>query len=145
MTCQGNTAAPSEEHVWVTVGSNIVCQICDVPKIPEVALWTLDLAVAMLRELETPVRHAGFALGLAGSVLMRGASMKDLDMLVYPLNGECFDIGAFRAVVKNIGWVRRAAPHVVSHEWFKQDSTDSKHVEVWRTMTGKRIDIFYLR
>lgn len=50
-------------------------------------VWTLDEALAQIRALQPVVRPLGFHLALAGGVLNKGESRKDLDVVVLPLAG----------------------------------------------------------
>ena len=109
-------------------------------------MWTLDEALTLIRKLNPLALKNGFSIALGGSVLHEGSSEKDLDLIVIPLNGECYDINKFRGMLEHsAGWERKAAPYLVKIQWFKHSrSTDSKNVEIWRTPSGNRVDIFYV-
>jgi hypothetical protein len=46
-------------------------------------VWTLEQARNFLHLLEPHVTRAGYGIALGGSVLMRGYSFKDLDVIVH--------------------------------------------------------------
>ncbi len=48
--------------------------------------WYLEYAVIFVQNLQGIAEKYGFHLGLAGSVLHRNKSEKDLDIIVYPHN-----------------------------------------------------------
>lgn len=52
------------------------------------AMWTLEDALPLLRELETECNEWGYFTALAGSVLYRGWSDNDLDIHLYEREGE---------------------------------------------------------
>lgn len=47
-------------------------------------MWTQIEAIELLKELEPNLAAVGFHCALAGSVLYRGTSEKDLDVIIYP-------------------------------------------------------------
>lgn len=47
-------------------------------------VWTLADALPLLREVQTAVEPLGYHVGLAGSVLTKGVSHNDMDMILYP-------------------------------------------------------------
>lgn len=47
-------------------------------------MWTLEQAIDAMRRLEAKLAPHGYHVGLIGSVLTKGKSDKDLDIVVYP-------------------------------------------------------------
>jgi len=107
-------------------------------------MWELETALGLIRALNPPAQEVGFSVALGGSVLYEGSSKKDLDLIVLPLNGECYDINKFRDLLKSSGWGRRFTAAEVKRQWAKKGSSDTKNVEIWLTPSRKRVDIFYL-
>jgi hypothetical protein len=51
--------------------------------------WTLETALSLIREVDPTLRERySCFLGLCGGVLIKGASDKDLDLILIPLNGN---------------------------------------------------------
>ncbi len=48
------------------------------------ALWSLEDGITFVRELESKLAPLGYHCGLTGSVLYKGFSNKDLDVIIYP-------------------------------------------------------------
>lgn len=95
--------------------------------------WVLDEGVHFCRELNAAVAPAGFFVGLAGGVLMRGYSSKDLDVLVVPMTSAKVDLGALRLALARFEMKLRFDHLYVQRQWRKRqvDNQDAKHVEVW--------------
>lgn len=51
-------------------------------------LWTLEDALAVVRDLQFKALQCGYHLALAGGVLNKGYSHNDLDVIVMPLDGK---------------------------------------------------------
>lgn len=51
-------------------------------------VWTLADALPFLREIQVLVRPLGYHVGLVGSVLTKGFSHNDLDMVLYPASSK---------------------------------------------------------
>lgn len=106
--------------------------------------WTLEQGVEACRVIQAAVQPLGFHVGLAGSVLTKGSSTKDLDVIVYPHNRterppveEVHD--ALREIGVKLTWDRKFIDEIR----VKKGSTDTKHVEAF-LYQGKRIDVFFL-
>ena len=111
-------------------------------------MWTLTTALEFIVRLETHLRPIGYACGLTGSVLTKGGSSHDLDVIIYPLStatsGSRSYYGAtFALQDMNLEQVFDRA--FVQAQWRKKGSLDTKHVEVWRDQKNRRIDFFFLR
>lgn len=107
-------------------------------------MWALDEALELIRKLEPGLRDAGWALGLTGSVLTRGESDKDLDLVVYPLNSTEVSKAKLITALGAYGWTRRSSVSATHRTWRHIGSEDCKQVEVWRTGDGRRVDVFLL-
>ena len=109
--------------------------------------WTLEQALEVVRKLDPLTRRIGCFTGLTGSVLHKGRSEKDLDITVIPLDaskpidlwGICF------ALKDGMGWKRTHSEADIKKIWADKGSTDIKHVEVWRTPEGRRVDIMIVK
>lgn len=51
-------------------------------------MWTLDEALLLIRDLQPAVSGVGYHIALAGGVLNKGASNKDLDLIFLPLDTQ---------------------------------------------------------
>lgn len=106
--------------------------------------WTLEQARSLLNYLEPQLAAVGYHVGLMGSVLLRGESSKDLDIIIYPHNKMVQDIPRVHAVLVSLELKQQADIVNVLKTWkFRAGVTDSKHVEVWKTPGKKRIDVFF--
>ncbi len=117
-------------------------------------LWTMKDGVAFSRVLNRELGKAGFAVALTGSVLFKGRSVKDLDLVMFPLTTDRSDIEqqVYPVLVKGLGMQLLHPVSVVHHQWRRLGSVDTKHVEVWETTwpftspaRRRRVDIFFLR
>lgn len=98
------------------------------------------------------MQQNGYEIGLTGSVLYKGASIKDLDLIVYPHKTtvyEDFDRAAQALFLAGLTCIHnaeevKAARQVKAKRWNTEYTPDSKHVEVW-DWRGKRVDIFFMK
>lgn len=109
------------------------------------SLWTLDSALAFVRELHPALNKAGFAAAMTGSVLILGGSDNDLDLVIYPLNAAECSYAALREALEGAGMRIRFPRHIVARAWHSRGSNDIKTVEAWETPGGRRVDLFLLR
>lgn len=107
-------------------------------------LWDLPRGIELAREISREIRAFGYDVGLTGSVLKRGESRKDLDLLVYPLDSTRLDPVNLRAALVACGGVCRADVQRVRAGWRERGSRDEKHVEVWE-FGGRRVDLMFVR
>jgi hypothetical protein len=105
--------------------------------------WTLAEALSFCRSLAEYLKPKGYYVGLAGSVLTRGRSRKDLDIVVYPESAPAHEAAALRDHLRAFGLKLRVPVENVHLRWRKLGSVDTKHVEVWY-FDRKRVDIFTL-
>lgn len=91
------------------------------------------------------LRTVGYDVALGGSVLTRGASAHDLDLVVFPLRTSTQNRSALLVTLERFGMHRQHSVEVVHARWRALGSRDEKHVEVWVDWAGRRIDLFFLR
>lgn len=109
-------------------------------------VWTLDDGVEFIRTIRIPFLQAGYGVGLGGSLVYRGSSNKDLDLLVFPLrsNEWVVHLDPVRTVLVAVGLTMVHDWQYVREEWRRQfNSEDQKCVEVW-DYWGRRVDVFVL-
>jgi hypothetical protein len=112
---------------------------------PSPPLWVLEEVQGLLRRAEPSFTQAGYAVGLTGSVLLKGLSHKDLDLLFYPLDaGEVSKKALEKVLAEGLGWKRVFEHHQVARLWLRFGSRDTKYVETWQDQLKRRIDVFYL-
>jgi hypothetical protein len=109
-------------------------------------VWTLDQGLEFVREIEPLLRKNGWGVGLTGSVLTEGVSHNDLDLIVYPQNSTEVSHNRLRGILQHsFGMELKWDLEKVHQAWRRHDSKDCKHVEVWETKLGRRVDLFILR
>ncbi len=105
--------------------------------------WTLEQALELVRSLNERLLEVGYVVALTGSVLFKGESNKDLDLLIYPMTTEHQDKTKVAAKLKELGLLQVSRAEQVQERWKKmRGSNDKKHVEIWRTRDRRKIDIF---
>src|SRR6266404_1591629 len=92
-------------------------------------VWTLESAVEFARHVGQHATAAGWHVGIAGSVLHRGSSAKDLDLLVCPLRvprdePEATRDEELRAALRNAGMTMRFDRTFVLAAWRRMGSVD---------------------
>lgn len=107
-------------------------------------LWVIEEGIDFCRRLNKHLTPIGYVVALTGSVLIKGKSYKDLDLVVFPLSTVKTDELLLRHTLMNFG-IRPWIPVEEVHErWRKLGSEDTKHVEIWR-FGIRRIDLFFLK
>lgn len=113
------------------------------------ASWDMKRALAFVRKLERVLSVRGWHVALAGSVLHKGRSKKDIDVVVFPHDASDFDRCELAYGLGLAGmrpW--RSASELQTH-WRKNGSLDIKHVETRTIRTGKtalrRVDVLVLK
>jgi hypothetical protein len=109
-----------------------------------VTVWTLPEGRRLIQRLERHLRPHYFS-ALAGSVLYRGRSAKDLDVVILPMHaGRCVLAEIYTGLTA-AGLEQRVSAARVQRHWRSKGITDTKHVEVWHPCSGvyegRRIDI----
>jgi hypothetical protein len=105
-------------------------------------VWTLEEALTLCRELAGHL--TAHAVALTGSVLTKGASRKDLDLVLYPLTTAENDLDSLRQQLMAFGMTPLFTREIVLKQWHRLGSSDDKWVEVW-SFQDKRIDLFLLK
>lgn len=128
-------------------------------------MWTLEEGVMFVHGLEHFMKDIGVHVGITGSVLYKGSSTKDLDIILYPhstenipdyekimdvlinklglivKHGDIRDIPTYPASIRDIS----TYPSSSRPQKRVGQTGDQKKVGVWTTPDGtKRIDIFFL-
>ena len=109
-------------------------------------IWRIEDATIIVNKLIPALKRAGFSVGITGSVLYKGSSTKDLDLIIYPMNAASFSNDkAVKVLVKN-GFVLDVPHSKVTAYWeeHNKEPTDTKYVDVWK-YNGKRVDIMWLK
>lgn len=100
--------------------------------------WTRETAFNFLVPLEAKLAAEGYHCALAGGVMYKGSSTKDLDVIVYPHDREnCLPVDAiwhFLVDLLKPGWAGKAGG----------STRDGKDVRMMYTKAG-RIDFFFLK
>lgn len=101
-------------------------------------MWTLEDGLIFARSLEPLAIANGAHVALGGSVLFRGSSTKDIDILIYPHSAKVgIDRAGFEKTLLGFGiteWSERTQAHY----------QDTK--EVWMAMyQSKRVDFFFMK
>lgn len=106
--------------------------------------WTFEEALAFVKQLEMWLEPAGFHAAMTGSVLSKGQSNKDLDLVLFPHDTSKIDMSFLRYSLGKAGLEPVHSRAKVAALWERQRSNDTKHVEVW-AYRNKRVDLFFLR
>ncbi len=112
--------------------------------------WALEEALPVVRELQALVEPLGYHMGLMGSVLTKGSSSKDLDLIIYPATTATHtpeSIGFVRVALAQAGLQLLVPVEKVQARWTKIRSMylqDEKHCEIW-LYKHRRIDLFFLK
>lgn len=116
--------------------------------------WTLEEGVDLCRRLRTQLVPLGWDVGLTGSVLHAGISVKDLDVIVFPLDSSHWMAAstpttplAVKMSLEQLGMTLKHGARQVRAVWRKThpDKADEKIVEIWECADGRRVDVFCLR
>ena len=107
-------------------------------------LWSLAEGESFCRELYKFLAPIGYSVAITGSVLFKGKSFKDLDLIIYPLSTARVDVQQLRNALKEAGLRIWMEVDEVHEAWLKKGSNDTKHVEVWR-FGVRRVDLFFLK
>lgn len=105
-------------------------------------MWTQQQAIWMIQSFEPQLASQGYHCALTGSVLYKGKSIKDLDIIIYPhwkKEGLLPDLN----IIKK--WLLEffGASEIKDCASTSQER-DDKHVCWLLTKDGQRIDFFFL-
>lgn len=109
---------------------------------PSPIVWSHSEALDFIRRLSGGLAPR-YYLALAGSVLLKGSSTKDLDLIVFPASTQDQDKAFVEVKLKEAGLVKLRDVESMHEGWRRKGSDDTKHVEVWEYQ-GKRVDFLYL-
>ena len=101
-------------------------------------IWTIEQACDFCTNLHNYLVTFGYDVGLAGGILLRGESNKDIDIIIYPLKKISSDFNAMYQSLPNFGLKFVRLPN---NNFGYQD--DGKRVEIW-DFQDKRVDLFFL-
>lgn len=101
-------------------------------------MWSLEKFLIFAKDLREFIVPLGFDIALTGSVLTKGVSDKDVDIVIYPLKKISSDYTRLIERLPDFGLKFIRLPN---HNLGYQD--DGKNVQVWE-YDGKRIDLFFL-
>lgn len=106
-------------------------------------IWTIDRAFQLCRAIEAAVVPVGFHVGLRGSVLLRGGSDNDLDIVLYPHDSTVVRFDELRDALRRLGMIRTRTIEQ-SHAWWRaKGSSDRKLIEIWEH-NGCKVDILFV-
>ena len=103
--------------------------------------WTLAEGVDFVKHLECYM-HPRYHVALGGSVLHKGESDNDIDILVLPHSTDHWELEEIYIRLEAAQMKLKITNEVVMKKWRDGGSTDTKYVEVW-TWEHKRVDVFY--
>lgn len=112
-------------------------------------MWSLENVIVVARKLAFDLRVAGWGIGICGSVLVKGMSRKDADIILFPLNANHRDVESAKLVLTKYGMTCIFDEAFIKEMWKKRGSDDTKHVEAWsfgknHPFEGRRIDVFFM-
>ncbi len=113
-------------------------------ELKKAVMWNFEEAATLIRELDAQREKSGWRFTITGSVIRDGSSSKDLDIVTYP---HCSTKKSLKKLYKLFdarGWKLRVGVQQMHDFWREKGSKDRKHVEVWKTEDGRRVDVFVL-
>lgn len=108
-------------------------------------MWTQQEAIELLKRLEPDLAKVGFHCALGGSVLYRGTSEKDLDVIIYPhtYKKQSPPNNSIAEVVLKL-FFQAEKIKACGGESSSQER-DDKEVKWLTTEGNKRVDFFFLK
>jgi hypothetical protein len=125
-----------------------------VSKLPKHSVWTQREGIEVVQALELHFAREApdtWHAALGGSVLHKGRSEKDLDVIVIPHAADkspinhAFIIRALDPLLVSFGWKKFLSTRDVHEDWERRGITDEKHVSIWLAADGRRVDVLVLR
>ena len=106
------------------------------------AMWVrANVLELVIPSLQLELNARGWHCALAGSVLNKGESKHDLDIVVFPHCSENASIVKMREGLHAAGLHIERTAEELRRFWREKGSEDRKHVEIWATAQGRRIDV----
>lgn len=91
----------------------------------------LNNTIDMVRNIEDALAPVGYHVGLRGSILLKGESENDLDIVVYPHDSTNLAEFARHCTLDRLGMrLVRTVEQTHAH-WRKKGSSDEKRIEIW--------------
>lgn len=100
--------------------------------------WTLAEGVNIIQDLDPLLRKVGIVCALTGSVIFKGESTKDLDIILYPYDDRilAFSPAKLEEVLVSFGFKRTQGMSV-------EELRYPKEIQIWE-FNGKRVDFIFL-
>lgn len=105
-------------------------------------MWTLEQALKEIKNFEPKISAIGFHCALTGSVLYRGDSLKDLDLIIYPHKKDNKEITNWQPVMDLAKSHFESA--FIKHCGGASQIRDDKKVSWINDKNERRIDLFFL-
>lgn len=106
-------------------------------------MWTRDQAIRFVVSVERALNREWHA-AIAGSVLFRGSSDHDLDIIVWPRESGANVTSIFTAL-DSLGLTLYITADQMLASRVAQGSCDTKHVEVWHCPDARRVSVVVLK
>ena len=105
--------------------------------------WTEQEALDLIRTLQSRIGSIGYGIALAGSVLMKGESSTDVDIILFPYDTSRQDYESLKEAMTDHG-LHQVFDQASSRRYRERHNhRDRKHTEIWK-FGSKRVDIFFL-
>jgi hypothetical protein len=102
--------------------------------------WNREQAMDVIEGLEPVMSELGAHVGLTGSILYKGQSEKDLDLIIYPHNKSEIDWNIGVLKMELIKFFKMPLNDCGGFSQIR----DSKEVSWLKMKDGRRIDFFFL-
>jgi hypothetical protein len=106
-------------------------------EMPKIIRWTLEEGIEFVRKLENDLRNVGFHCALTGSVLYKGVSYKDLDVMIYPHDTTNCDWSMVEVILKQ--------GHSIEINLIDRLKYPDQKKVFWSENNDKRIDFFFVQ
>lgn len=110
--------------------------------------WHVRDAIPLIQNLWNVLGQLNLFCALTGSVLYKGQSDKDLDIIIYPKDksSTTFDIRDAEKLLEANGWTKQEWQLVNVPSLGPDDMAydDVPFIQVWLTPDNKRVDLFWL-
>lgn len=101
-------------------------------------MWTLEQTLKLVGMMQVIALKYNLSIGLTGSVLYKGLSEKDVDIIVYKYKSESFsNLLAFRQELTELGFLDKWSKRPHEYIGDKKDVFECKY-------KGMRVDMFML-